>query len=203
MRGLILGKRIIAKRDEISDRPYFRDTELKKSYRRVYGGIGWPSVQAQGCAVIVAEDLYNDHEAGTRMMNILETVYDHDPHGLIEHMAALQDSLCRVDWYGNTDSAWMRILADKNRELFKQRRASIAIHKPPVFDSTDKFGVYSQLLKARVGGGIKTFHYNNSRTAMDFSQITGDPSQIDEDRFPGAAAVLFAIAAMDFRRLPE
>lgn len=198
-----MAKRLILKRDEITDKEFFKDVETNRKYRRIYGGIGWPSVNAHGCAVILAEDLYNDYEAGTRKLHILDTVYDADPHGLIDQVAALQDSFCRLDWYGNTDSAWMRILADKNRELFRQRRASITIFKPPVFDSPTKFGVYSQLLKARVGGGIKSLFFDGSGTAMDFSQIMGDPSQMDEDRFPGAAAVLYALAAMDFRRAAE
>lgn len=135
--------------------------------------------------MIVAEDLYNDYEAGIRKIHILDTVYDADPNGLIDQVAALQDSFCRIDWYGNTgNDAWMRILADKNRE-FRQRRTSITIFKPPVFDSQTRFGVYSQLLRMRTGGGIKTFFFNNSKTANDFSQITGDPSQMDEYRFPG------------------
>ncbi len=203
LEGLILAKRLILKRDEITDKEFFRDIETNSKYRRVYGGVGWPSASAKGCAVILAEDLYNDYEAGTRKLHILDTVYDADPHGLIDQVAALQDSFCRLDWYGNTDSAWMRILADKNRELFRHRRASITIFKPPVFDSPTKFGVYSQLLKARVGGGIKTFFFNNSKTANDFQQPTGDTSKIDENIFPGIAAVLYALAAMDFRRVAE
>lgn len=202
LEGLILAKRLILKRDEITDKEFFRDIETNSKYRRVYGGVGWPSASAKGCAVIVAEDLYNDYEAGIRKLNIIATVYDSDPHGLMDRIETLQDSLCRIDWYGNTDSAWMRIMPDKNRELFNNRKASIRLFKPPAFDDQDRFGVYSQLLKLRTGGGIKTFFFNNSKTANDFSQIMGDPSQMDEDRFPGAAAVLYALAAMDFRRVP-
>ena len=198
-----MAKRMILKRDEITGKEFFKDVETNRKYRRVYGGIGWPSASANGCAVILAEDLYNDYEAETRKLHIIETVYDADPNGLMDRIEALQDSFCRIDWYGNTDSAWMRILTDKNRELFNNRKASIRIFKPPAFDDADRFGVYSQLLRLRTGGGIKTFFFNNSKTASDFLQPTGDTSKIDEEMFPGIAAVLYALAAMDFRRLPE
>ena len=198
-----MAKRIILKRDEITDRQYFRDADQKKSYRRIYGGIGWPSGNANGCAVILAEDLYRDYEAGTRILNIIATEYDSDAHGLLDRMDVLQDSICRVDWYGNTDSAWMRILPDKNREIFKLRKSSISIFKPPAFDSQNRFGVYSQMLKSRTGGGVKSFYFNNSGTVREFQQLNGNPSQIDEDSFPGVAAVLYALAAMDFRRAAE
>lgn len=198
-----MAKKLILKRDDITGREFFKNIETGEMFRRVYGGIGWPSINTNGCAVILAEDLYNDYEAGIRKLKILDTVYDDDPHGLIDSLDSLQDSYCRLDWYGNTDSSWMRIITDKNRELFKHRKAPVKIFKPPVFDNPDRFGVYSQMLKLRIGGGIKTLLFNGSKTSMDFQQIKGDPSKMDEDRFAGAAALLYALSAMDFRRIPE
>ena len=200
MEGWTLAKRLIHGIDDISQKGFFRDLKTKARYRRVYGGIGWPSVHAPGCAVILAEELFKDHEAGKRRLRILETVQDADPHMLLDKISIMQESMCRVDWYGNTESSWTRILPKQNNRLFDERKAGIKLFKPPAFDESDRMGVYSQLLKIRTGGGIKTFFFDGSSAANDFAQVVGE---MEEDRFPGAAAVLYALAAMDFRRVTE
>ena len=202
MRGAILAKKIIHQRDEITEGEFFRDVQTGKRYRRILGGIGWPSVHSKGCAVVLTEDLFKDYEAETRIIRIIETEYDADPNGLLDQIEAIQDNLCRVDWYGNTESTWRRLLPDKNSELHKNRKAQVRLFKPPAFDDADKFGAYSQLLRLRIGG-TKTFYFDESGTAMEFSQILGDAADMDESRFPGAAAVLYALAAMDLRRMPK
>lgn len=197
-----MAKKIIQQQDEITEGFYFRDVATGKRYRRIVGGIGWPSVHAPGCAVVLTEDLFKDYEAETRIIRIIDTKYDADPNGLLDQVEAIQDNLCRLDWYGNAKSTWRRLLPDKNSELNRGRKAQIRLHKPPAFDDADKFGSYSQLLRLRLGG-VKTFYFDESGTAMEFSQILGDPGQMDEQRFPGAAAVLYALAAMDLRRMPN
>lgn len=195
-------KRILQQRDEITEGEFFRDVKTGQRYRRILGGICWPSVHAAGCAVVLTEGLFKDYEAEARIIRVIETKYDKNPNGLLDQIEAIQDNLCRLDWYGNTESTWRRLLPDKNAELHRNRKAQIRLFKPPAFDDTDKFGAYAQLLKFRVGG-VKTFYFDESGTAMEFSQILGDPSQMDESRFPGAAAVLYALAAMDLRRMPN
>lgn len=202
MRGAILAKRILMQRDQITEGEFFRDIQTGNRYRRIFGGIGWPSVNTEGCVVVLTEDLFKDYEAETRIIRVIETKYDKDPNGLLDQMEAIQDNLCRVDWYGNTESVWRRLLPDKNADLHRNRKAQIRLFKPPAFDESDKFGAYSQLLRLRVGG-VKTFYFDESTTTMEFQQILGDAASMDETIFPGAAAILYALAAMDLRRMPN
>lgn len=198
-RGWILAKRLIHGIDESSGKGFFRDIKTKARYRRIFGGLGWPSVSAPGCAVILAEDLFADHESGKRKLHIIETAYDKDHNVLLDKMSAIQESLCRVDWYGNPESSWVRLLPFLNKRLFGERRASVKLFKPPAFSEADRMSVYFQLFRLRTGG-LKTLYLDGSPTANEFAQILTD---IKEEEFPGVAAVLYALAAMDFRRVDD
>lgn len=190
--------KLIHRRDNVTSEPFFLNTETKDRYRRIAGGISWPGVNKDAALVFLSEDLFKTYETGKRHYRLLSEDYAPDVKSLIDKIAGVQIEFARVDWFGDTDSPFMRFVMDANIDLYKYKRPPITVVKPPALDSQNRTELYYQTFST-LTKTQKTMHLGNgSRVAKEF--MAGPKiDTINEGLFPGITALFFAMAGLELQ----
>lgn len=186
------------RRHNITDEPYLENIMAKKKYRRVVGGIGWPSSSSPGFVLMLGEDLYAGDKFKIRDLHLITEAESQTPADLLSEMSMLQGVYTKVDWYGDTENPGMVFLSKKNKELLLKREPRITIRRPPKQDVCGSFGLYAQLIKKRIGQE-KTLYFDNCKKIANSVLGVVDIDKFKEGDSPGFAALMYAVAAIEMK----
>ena len=190
-------------RDAMTQETFFLENRTGRQFSRIVAALAWPHGIAQGCVIVLGE---------IRGRPAVLNVHNH-VHVLNEYrsgdVADLVDMAVRLyeDWSASCvitpgDDRRVVFLDAANDDLRRERRRRIRITDPQVWNGSGErvLPFYLGILQQRIVGE-KTLFFGTDCTAASETQRLGSE---DVDRrmtyYPGAAALLWAVAEMDLNR---
>lgn len=190
-------------RDAMTRETFFLENRTGRQFSRIVAALAWPHGMARGCVIVLGE---------IRGRPAVLNVHNH-VHVLREYrsgdVADLVDMAVRLyeDWSASCvitpgDDRRVVFLDAANDDLRQERRRRIRMTDPQAWNGSGErmLPLYLGLLQQRIVGE-KTLFFGPDCTAASETQRLGSE---DVDRrmtdYPGAAALLWAVAEMDLNR---
>ena len=169
------------------------------SYRRVIGGLAWPSGTEEGFAVVLAEDHVPDRKIDTRHVYVLEEDGSHDVLELYELCTKFNLKHGVNQWFGDNMSPLIAMFERQNRANTWRGYAGIRLRPAPRLHERNALEMYAQLVKQRLQPGKKSLHFGqNSEIPQRIVQISVDELRNSPaEQYPVLAALGYAMAAID------
>lgn len=190
--------KLIHRRDNITAEPYFLNSATQDRYRRIAGGIAWPTVGHEAALVLLAEDFFKTYETGRRHYRLLTEAYAQDVKGLIDKITGVQIEFTRADWFGDTENPFMRFVLDANIDMYKYKRPPVTVVKPPALGKPGMTELYYQTFTT-LTKTQKTMHLGKGSRIT--KELLAGPrvETIKQGLFPGITALFFAMAGLELQ----
>lgn len=172
------------------------DHELKKYYRRVIGGLGWPYADLPGFIVVVGEDLNPDHSLPGSPRHI--TV-------LAEHETGNLEELHRKGLEFRSEFKFGKLIGDRENGLSdfwgkfnNPRHFKLYISDPPKEHTPLSLDLVSQLIKKR-GENQKTIHLGEASKIQPYLDqlVPQDVPSKQIDHIPAVAALGYVLVEIE------
>jgi hypothetical protein len=174
---------------------YFVNRETKQEYRRIIGGISWPTAAKAGFAVVLGEDRFLDKTLGKHHLRVLAEYEHENPTELLRRCAEFEKLYQVTVWYGDpTNQPMMDFLA---RSGF-----SVYVTQAPYLDDPRVFDFYVKLIQQRTAFSSKTLHLGEESKLRNYCEKVS-PDKVDfgllqaSQEYPAVLALGFAVSAMD------
>jgi len=178
---------------------YFYRHEPSWEYRRMAGGLAWPSGESSGFIVVVGEDYREDPGLKLRHLRLLAEYESTDTPALIKRLYDLQNMYLVRPWYGDSTNVLMMHFVSRFNRNLGHKKKGIYVSEAPFVDDPHNLRLYANQIKGRMGRAKKSLHFGTS------SQLPGrlgalSPDDVQKTRvqdYPAVAALGFAVAGLD------
>jgi hypothetical protein len=178
-------------------RHYYRDVKNNFEYRRVYGGLAWPSGEMPGFVVVVTEDERLTPELQTRILRVYAEHATNDVPALIRKAHDLEYYYNVQSWYGDNETM-MRFVTAFNRSLPKTKQG-FYITAAPMVDDAHNLQLYAHQIRERIRPAKKSLYFgDHTMISGAFGVLTDeDVKKKRASEFPAIAALGYVVAAME------
>ena len=180
-------------------RSYYFDHTNQTEYRRIVGGIAWPSGEAPGFIVVIAEDDNKDPRLKLRHLRLLDEYEHRSADRLVKRLYDFQNKYLVNPWYGYPNNELMSYFIDRfNRDLTKKQKG-VYIAEAPFADDVHNLQLYANQVLTRTTTGRKSLHFGSkSRIPGVLSGL--QPEDVKKKKsqdIPAVAAVGYALSGLD------
>lgn len=179
---------------------WFRNKETEARYKRVVGGLAWPSIRP-GFAVILAEDWDEDPHLKARHFRLLAEAEEGEIQEILEwcrvmHVNSSEAHWC---WYGERNNKpAMSFCSRMNRNLYEQGMLGVRIANAPYADDPRGFEFCVNILKEHLRPERKTLHLGEQSALPGYlmNLSSRDIIRASAQDYPAIAAAGYAMAAL-------
>ena len=179
----------------------FQDTDTGREYRRIVGGIGWPTATLPGFAVVVGEAKQVDGDMGERLIYVLAEIEDELANSLLGRCLGLRSIYQVRHWYGDTrDRVRLALVNQINQGMDVGNK--LVFHAAPYSKDAKGLVYYHSLIHQATLAGQKTLYLGNAPkliealTQADMAAIEGQ----DHSELPAVAALGYALSEIKARQ---
>lgn len=190
-------------RDFISGERYFQDPVTGMNYQRTSGALTWPWKDTPGSLVTLGEALGGQNRLGTSRHDVhkLMELQSDDPAELVDALYNMTHDWHIRHWATPLTDKRSHMLEDLNRELRSLRRQVIRYGDPQGWSGKGEgLLVFYHSFVQRRTMSEKTLFIGPGRCADELAALDFDDVQKSILETPGAAALCFALAELDFNR---
>jgi len=180
-------------------RDYLFDHINLREYRRIIGGIAWPSGEHPGFLCVIGESDHTDKRLQLRHLWMLTEHEDRDVNKLIKRMYDVQNRYLVDPWYGQTENVLMMHFVDRFNQRLPIKKTGIYIAEAPFLDEAHNLRLYAHQARSRVTPAGKTLHFgSNSQIPGQLSGLTPDDVQTKKaEDFPVVAALGYCLSGLE------
>jgi len=183
----------------LKTKSYYYDPQNEREYRRVIGGIGWPSGEKPGFVCIVGENEHERKRLKQRDYYVVTEHSDHDVEKLVNRCYDFQNKYLVETWYANADNVLMIYFVDRFNEKLSKKKKGIYVVHAPFGDDNHNLRLYANQIRSRTRPATKTLHFGEA------SLIPGTLRELSPDdvlkrraeEHPTIAALGYAISALE------
>ncbi len=197
-------------RDLISGEEYWKEVATGRQFRRMTGALVWPEFcrdnLAPGALVVLGETRARENVLGGRhLVFLLEEARASDVNRLVDMLARAQDDWKVRRWATPLSDSRVCLLDDYNDELRSMNRRQIRFGDPLGWAGKGEglLPYYHALVQRRTMGEKTLFLGKESSGAAEIGKLRPEDASRKPTDFPGAAAVMFALAEIDAAPMPE
>jgi len=178
---------------------YYYDSDTPAEYRRIVGGVGWPSGGLPGFIVVVAEDYHPDLTLNLRHFRLLTEYSNHDMPKLVKRLYDFQNLYLVEPWHGEDDNEQMMHFVSKFNENLGHKKKGIYISAAPFIDDSHSLRFYAHQIKSLMSVAKKILHFGEaSQLPGQLSMLSPDDVQTKQVQgYPAVAALGYAVAGLD------
>jgi hypothetical protein len=178
---------------------FFFDHKRQSEYRRIVGGLAWPSGEAPGFVLVIAEAEHKDPRLKLRHYWLLDEYEHNSAERLIKKLYDFQNKYIVGAWYSDPNNLLMTHLIDKFNGGLTKKQKGIYLTEALFSDDPHNLRLYANQIGGRTAFTKKALHFGNT------SRIPGALSVLSPDdiykkkaqEFPMVAALGFAIAGLE------
>ena len=179
-------------------RRYFFDWGNMREYRRIVGGIAWPSGESKGFVCIVGED---DHERDRLKIRDFWVIHEHenrDVEKLIKTIYDLQNRYLIKTWYSNTDNVLMMHFVDKFNSKLSKKKTGIYIAPAPFCDDVHNLRLYANQVRGLTAPAKKTLNFGGTSLIPGVLRglSPGDVQKKKAEDFPAIASLGYVLSGL-------
>lgn len=173
-------------------------------FRRVAGGLAWPSGSLPGFLVVLAEDFKQDFYFRTRHVRVVHEQQDHGGQPFITLEPLLRAAVTvtgrfKVYPWLALKGIYARDIAEFNREQAGLRKPQIRPIQPP----NDPGLEYCAALVRKRIYDQKTLHLGSSTLMPRLAALPDDLAQTRFEDHPEVTALFLSLAGLELLRPPE
>ena len=178
---------------------YYYDPVKPAEYRRIAGGLGWPSGESPGFIVVVAEDYHKDPTLKFRHLRLLTEYESMDVSRLVKRLYDFQNTYLVNPWYGENENELMIHFVSRFNKALGPKKKGIHITGAPFVEDPHSLRFYANQIKNLMGVAKKALHFGaSSQLPGQLGALTPDDVQMKKVQdFPAIAALGFAVAGLD------
>lgn len=180
-------------------REYYCQHEPYREFRRVIGGLGWPSGEQQGFVCVAGESDHKVARLNLRKIWLLAEYESGNIEKLIKRVYDLQNKYLVKSWYSDTENVLMMHFVDRFNSKLSKKKKGIYIAEAPFIGETHNLRVYAHQIKGRSRPEKKSLHFgSNSRIPGVLSSLSPDDVQKKKaEDFPAIAALGYVLSGLD------
>lgn len=175
----------------------FKNKTNGQRYRRIVGGLAWPSGAKAGFGVIVAEDLENDVILKKRIFRVLAEVEERHLRKLLKRCGEVGSSHKVGFWYGKQNNKpAMQILEEVNRDRQQHHQEPLFLADAPFVDDrraleSNYLPVISERLNPKPKKSLEID--TDSTLRVRLAEFDRGASNANADDYPAIAALAYAV----------
>jgi hypothetical protein len=181
----------------------YHDDRTGRNYRRIYGGLSWPSVKA-GAIVVLGESLLINENVGENSIWVVAEYESRDPAEIFVKCREFVTVMKVQEFFGDTYNRPMMSLKHKSKAGFN-------LEKAPFVDEALSHEAYLSIIRTKTSATHKVLNFDNSKAIREeLTQLTSVPARNTfKTEYPYIAALGYALAAFmvneygDFDYHPE
>ena len=197
-------------RDVVSGEEYWLETATGRQFRRLAGALVWPVFgqgnMAPGALAVLGEARNRENMLGGRhKVWLLEEQRASDVNRLVEALARAQEEWKVRAWATPLADERAYMLDDYNDELRTRNRRNIRFGDPLGWTGKGEglLPYYHALVQRRTRGEKTLYLGAESTGAAEIGKLQPVDASRKPTDFPGAAAIMFALAEIDADPWPE
>jgi hypothetical protein len=178
---------------------FFYDHKRLAEYRRIVGGLAWPSGEAPGFVLVIAENDHKDPRLKLRHYWLLDEHENNSAERLIKKLYDFQNKYMVNPWYGDTNNVLMMHFIDRFNNKLAKKQKGIYLAEASFCDDPHNLRLYANQIGDRTAFAKKALHFGEASRIPGALSILS-PDDIYKKRaqeFPIVAALGFAIAGLE------
>jgi len=175
-----------------STKKYFYNSERPAEYRRIAGGVAWPS-SVEGFIVVVGEDYHEDPALKIRHFRVLDEFESDD---VIKKMYDFRNVYKVQNFYGDSNNEIMMKFISRFNEKLDKRKKGMYLSEAPFVNDPHNLKYYAPQIRKRLDKAKKALWFGNESQLP--RKIRGLTSvDVDISSHPAIAALGYAVAGLD------
>ncbi len=165
-------------------------------YRRIVGGMAWPSGDVSGFAVVVGEDLRKDVTVNDRGYRILAECSQVHISDLIKWAYEAQSQYMVKPWLGDTKNRAMMEFVSRFNKSNQQK--SLLLQDAPHLDDPHAFEFYLYLISEKTKPSKKILHFGKSLLANALMSFQPESMRMaSAQKYPAIRSLGYAVSYLD------
>jgi len=182
-----------------SKRSFFYDDTNLKEYRRIVGGLAWPSGDKPGFLCVVGEDDHKIPRLKTRAYWLLAEYKTNNVDKLVKRCYDLQNRFLISTWFSAVNDVIMMNFVDKFNSKLSKKKKAIYLSEAPFVGEPHSMKLYANQILGMTDPAKKTLYFGTNSSIPDVL-LSLDPEQIKKQRveeYPHIAALGYIISGLE------
>ena len=165
-------------------------------YRRIAGGLAWPSGDLPGFAVVVGEDFHKDVAVGARGYRIVAENTQPNVTDLIKWAFEAQKQYKVKPWFGDTKNRGMMAFVSRFNKPYRPK--GLRLRDAPQLDDPHALEYYIHLILDKTKPNRKILHFGQSQVANALMSFVPENMRGPAaDKYPGITSLGYAVSYLD------
>ena len=178
---------------------FFFDSANLREYRRILGGISWPTGDQPGFACIIGESDHKTVRLKTRNLYVLAEYRQKNIEKLIRATYALQNKYLIDGWHGKEDDVFMMHFIDRFNSKLSKKKKGIYIAEAFLSESVHSLKLYANQILSRTQPAKKSLFFEGKDIIP--GELLGlsdeDIKSKKTEDYPAIAALSYVLSALE------